>query len=84
MNQSESEVAQSCPTLCNPMDCSPLGFSRQEYWSGLPSPSPKCGFPSLLQFELEFCNKELMIGATVSSAVDLLESHKGNRGCLAL
>ena len=20
-------VAQSCPTLCNPMDCSPLGFS---------------------------------------------------------
>ena len=22
---SESEVAQSCPTLCDPMDCSPLG-----------------------------------------------------------
>ena len=37
--------AQSCPTLCDPMDCSPPGssvmdFSRQEYWSGLPSPSP--------------------------------------------
>ena len=34
-------VAQSCPTLCNPMDCSPpappsMGFSKQEYWSGLP------------------------------------------------
>ena len=32
---------QSCPTLCDPMDCSPpaplsMGFSRQEYWSGLP------------------------------------------------
>ena len=30
-----------CPTLCNPMDCSPpgsLGFSRQEYWSELPFP----------------------------------------------
>ena len=31
---------QSCPTLCNPMDCSPpgssMGFSRQEYWSGFP------------------------------------------------
>ena len=31
---------QSCPTLCNPMDCSPpgplsMGFSSQ-YWSGLP------------------------------------------------
>ena len=36
---------QSCPTLCNPMDCShqappSLGFSRQEHWSGLPFPSP--------------------------------------------
>ena len=38
-------VAQSCPSLCDPMDCSrqaPLSmdFSRQEYWSGLPFPSP--------------------------------------------
>ena len=24
---SKSEVAQSCPTLCNPMDCSPPGSS---------------------------------------------------------
>ena len=36
-------VAQSCPTLCDPMDHSPpgscpWGFSRQEYWSGLPCP----------------------------------------------
>ena len=90
--KSESEVAQSSPTLCNPMDCSPpgspvpgilqgrtlewaaisfsnawkwklkvkllshvrllktpwtaayqappsMGFSRQEYWSGVPLPS---------------------------------------------
>ena len=40
-----SGVAQSCPTLCDPMDCSlpgfsAMGFSRQEYWSGLPFPSP--------------------------------------------
>ena len=53
---------QSCPTL-NPMDCSPLrllcpwGFSRQEYWSGLPCPPPrdlpnpgiKLGSPTLQQ-----------------------------------
>ena len=36
-------VAQSCPTLCDPVDCSPagsfVGFSRQQYWSGLPFPS---------------------------------------------
>ena len=43
--KSESEVAQSCPTLRDPMDCSLPGssihgFSRQEYWSGLPLPSP--------------------------------------------
>ena len=37
-------VSQSCLTLCDPMDYSqaPLSmeFSRQEYWSGLPFPSP--------------------------------------------
>ena len=31
---------QSCVAFCDPMDSSPLGFSRQEYWSGLPFPSP--------------------------------------------
>ena len=40
-----SEVAQPCPTLCGTMDCSPpgsspMGFSKQEYWGGLPFPSP--------------------------------------------
>ena len=42
-NVHESKVAQSCQTLCNPMDGSlapPMGFSRQEGWSGLPFPSP--------------------------------------------
>ena len=39
--KSESEVAQSCPTLCDPMDCTyqdppSMGFSRQECCSGLP------------------------------------------------
>ena len=43
--KSESEVAQSCPTLSDPMDCSVpgssiRGFFRQEYWSGVPLPSP--------------------------------------------
>ena len=35
---------QSCPTLFNPVAFqAPLstGFSRQEYWSGLPYPHPK-------------------------------------------
>ena len=41
-------VSQWCPILLDPMDCSSPGtvtplsmeFSRQEYWSGLPCPSP--------------------------------------------
>ena len=41
---SYSEFAQSCPTLCDPTDSSQappsMGFSRQEYWSGVPFPSP--------------------------------------------
>ena len=42
---SESEFAQSCLTLCQPIDCSlqvshSMGFSRQEYRTGLPFPSP--------------------------------------------
>ena len=38
-------VIQSCLTLCNPWTVArqaplPMEFSRQEYWSGLPFPSP--------------------------------------------
>ena len=38
-------VTQLYLILCDPMDCRPrgssaMGFSRQEYWSGLPFPSP--------------------------------------------
>ena len=43
-HEGEGEVTQSCLTLCNPVDYSlpgfsSMGFSRQEYWSGLPFPS---------------------------------------------
>ena len=38
-------VTQSCPALCDPVDCNPqaalfMGFCRQEHWSGMPFPSP--------------------------------------------
>ena len=44
---------QSCPTLCNPMDCSPpgssvLALSKQEHWSGSSCPSPLLDFVSQL------------------------------------
>ena len=44
--KSESEVAQSCPTLATPWTAAyqappSMEFSRQEeYWGGLPLPSP--------------------------------------------
>ena len=43
--KSESEVAQLCPTLSDPWTRAyqappSMGFSRQEYWSGVPLPSP--------------------------------------------
>ena len=44
--KSESEVAQSCPTVATPWTAAyqappSIGFSRQEYWRGLPLPSPE-------------------------------------------
>ena len=40
--KSESEVAQSCVSLTAAYQAPPsMGFSRQEYWSGVPLPSPK-------------------------------------------
>ena len=41
----ESKVTQSCPTLSDPMDCSPPGSSihsifQEESWNGLSFPSP--------------------------------------------
>ena len=37
--------AQSCPALCDPMDCIPLGSTfhrifQARYWCGLPFPPP--------------------------------------------
>ena len=55
-----TKLLKSCPTHCNLMDDSPSGSSvheilQQEYWSGLPCPSPgelpnpgiKSGSPAL-------------------------------------
>ena len=59
-------VAQLCPILSDPVDCSQaplsMGFFRQEYWGGLPCPSPgdlpkpgiEPGFPALQADSLLF------------------------------
>ena len=64
--KSESEVAQSCPTLSDPMDCNPPGssvhgVSRQEHWSGVPLPSPhRCSMCPYLERGPCRCDYSLM------------------------
>ena len=68
--KSESEVTQSCPTLSDPMTAAyqvplSMGFSRQEYWSGVPLPSLTSGLPhnkqlSHITYSLSFLHWFLM------------------------
>ena len=58
-----AKLLQSCLTLCNPTDSRPPGssipgFSRQEYWSGLPFPSPMhaCMYAKSLQSCPNLCD----------------------------
>ena len=51
-----AQSVESCSALCDPVDCSPpgssvMGFSRQEYWSGLPCPPPE-EFPTVVENKL--------------------------------
>ena len=67
--KSESEVTQSCPTLPDPIDCSLPGSSvhgipRQEYWSGLPLPSPVRDAIQMqidAEGEVEITNRKTMV-----------------------
>ena len=65
-------VVKSCPTLCHPMDCSPSGssvhgISRQEYWSGLPFPSPNF----YIQLCISFCMYIMYIMYTLNVHVNV-------------
>ena len=56
--KSESEVTQSCPTLATPWTTAyqaplSIGFSRQEYWSGMPLPSLAFNLTYLWNFLLK-------------------------------
>ena len=71
MKVEEGEVAQSCPTLCDPMDCSlqappSMGFSRQEYLESVANslePDRASTLISRLQDyeKINFCFKQLLI-----------------------
>ena len=60
--KSEREVAQSCPTLSDPVDCSlPVssihGIFQAKYWSGVPLPSPHINITFCLYQVKNFCCK---------------------------
>ena len=64
------KVAQSCPTPATPQTVQSMGFSRAEYWSGEPIPSPgdlpdpgiKPRFPTLQADSLPFFIREESTG----------------------
>ena len=77
--KSESEVAQSCLTLSDPMACSlpgssVHGFSRQEYWSGVPLPSPNMLSRLVITFLPK--SKHLLISWLQSPSAVILEPPK--------
>ena len=67
---------QLCLTLCDPMDCccqAPLsmGFSRQEYWSGLPCPPPEdLPDPGI---ELESLTSPALAGGFFTTSITFLD-----------
>ena len=69
----EVKLLQSCPTLCDPIDCSlpgssvHEGFLRQEFWSGLPFPSPE-----------DLPNPGIEPGSPALQADSLLSEPRGN------
>ena len=74
--KSESEVAQSCPTLGDPMDCSPPGSSvhgifpaRVLEWVAIPS-----SHNSIVDQKKNHCERVSLVGHTVS------EKPQRNRG----
>ena len=70
--KSESEATQLCPTLSDPMDCSPpgssvQGFSRQEYWSGVPLPSLYAYSGTLSSFSRAIYSEPCSVGCLIDT-----------------
>ena len=59
------QCTKSCPTLATPWTVAcqaplSMGFSRQEYSSGLPFPSPNCFFLHFKIFKIKSVENEIM------------------------
>ena len=62
-----AKLLQSCPTLCDAIYALSMGFSRQQYWSGLPCPS-SADCPDLGSEPVSFMSPALAIGVFTTSA----------------
>ena len=73
------KVAQSCPTLCDLIDYT-MDFSRPEYWSGYPLPSPgdlpnpgiEARSPTCGQILYQLSHREALCAETVVYPVSCL------------
>ena len=75
--KSESEVAQSCPTLATPWTAAhqaplSMGFSRQEFWSGLPLPSPSVSLRHCFSY---LCNCPFNIASSSQAVTSPAKPH---------
>ena len=76
--KSESEVAQSCPTLATPWAAAhqappSMGLSKQKYWSGVPLPSLVLGLVHCILSRVLWCK------SSVCSRVSSLSENHGIR-----
>ena len=71
--KSESKVAQLCLTLSDPMDCSSMEFSRKEYWSGVPLPSPLCMLHIIIFYILIYSHKMYQFSSIAQSCPTLYD-----------
>ena len=73
--KSESEVAQSATPWTAAFQAPPsMGFSRQEYWSGVPLPSPNMVFRLVITFLPR--SKRLLISWLQSPSAVIMEPPK--------
>ena len=85
--KSESEVIQSCPTLCDPMDCNPPGSSihgifqaRGLEWAPFPSPGdlPNPG----IELRSPASQADALLSETPGKLEDVLITRGGSGGVL--
>ena len=61
-----------------------MGFSRQEYWSGLPFPSPTHEDTSNLRWQVKPGKRSSHLSPTAPSLSKRWKTKNGTRGCIAL